>query len=146
MAEPKSMVLNFFNHPLVKKVISRRFIIFLLVGGLNTAFGYGVYALCLYLRLHYSLASLISTVLGILFNFKTTGIIVFKNNNNRLLFRFFLAYGCSFCVGLVFLYLLNHAGVSNYISGLILILPGAVVSYTFIRLLVFNTKTNSKKA
>ena len=123
-----------------EKIFSKRFIIFLLVGGLNTIFGYGIFALCIYLKFHYSLASLISTVLGILFNFKTTGVIVFKNNNNSLIFRFFLAYGISFCIGLCLLFLLNQIGINNYIGGALLILPGAVIAYTLQRLLVFNKK------
>jgi len=130
---------NFIPIPL-KKYITERFIIFLLVGGLNTIFGYGVFALCIYLKLHYSLASLISTVLGILFNFKTTGIIVFKNNDNVLIFRFFLVYGISFCIGLFLLFLLNQMGISNYIGGAILIIPGAIIAYTLQKMLVFNKK------
>jgi putative flippase GtrA len=129
----RKYLVDFFD-----RVFSKRFIIFLLVGGLNTIFGYGIFALCIYLKLHYSLASLISTVLGILFNFKTTGIIVFKNHNNSLIYRFFLAYGISFCIGLVLLFLLNKIGISNYIGGALLILPGAVIAYTLQRLLVFN--------
>ncbi len=142
--QAKPLVINLLNNHLVKKIISKRFIIFLLVGGINTLFGYGIFALCIFLKLHYSLASLISTVLGILFNFKTTGVIVFKNNNNILIFRFFLAYGLTFCIGLCLLFLLNQAGISNYIGGLILIFPGTILSYTFIRLLVFNKKNNAK--
>jgi putative flippase GtrA len=125
---------------LFEKIFSRRFIIFLLVGGLNTIFGYGIFALCIYLKLHYSLASLISTVLGILFNFKTTGIIVFKNKSNSLIFRFFLVYGISFCIGLILLFLLNQMGINNYIGGALLILPGAIIAYTLQRFLVFRNK------
>lgn len=130
-----TIVFNFYE-----KYFSRRFIIFLLVGGLNTIFGYGLFALCLYLKLHYTLASLISTVIGILFNFKTSGVIVFKNKDNSLIYRFFLAYGISFCIGICLLFLLNQMGVSNYIGGAILIIPGAIIAYTLQRLLVFNKK------
>ena len=72
--------------------IDWKFIKFLFVGGLNTAFGYGVFALFIFLKFHFAVASFLSTVLGILFNFKTTGTIVFKNNDNHLIFRFFGAY------------------------------------------------------
>ncbi|MGC7556563.1 GtrA family protein, partial [Pandoraea pneumonica] len=48
-----------------------RLVNYFLVGGLNTLFGYGVFAVCLWIGLHYSLAIAISTVLGTLFNFKS---------------------------------------------------------------------------
>ena len=60
-----------------------RFPQFVLVGILNTAFGYGCFALFIYLGLHYTIAVLLGTCLGILFNFKTLGHLVFKNKQNR---------------------------------------------------------------
>ena len=64
------------------------FVKFVLVGILNTAFGYLVFALLLFLGLHYTLAVILSTIAGVLFNFKTTGTLVFKNHNNKLIFKF----------------------------------------------------------
>ena len=122
------------------KLIPVRFVIFLVIGGINTIFGYGIFALCIYLKLHYVLASGIAMVLGILFNFKTTGIIVFKNNDNTLLWKFILVYGISFCIGIVYLYFMNQFKISNYLSGAVWILPGAAIAYTLQRILVFNTK------
>ena len=54
-----------------------RFFRFLLIGAVNTIFGYGVYALLIFLRCDYKIAALAGTVLGVLFNFLTTGRIVF---------------------------------------------------------------------
>jgi len=122
------------------EIIPVRFVIFLFVGGINTLFGYGIFALFIFLKLHYILASTISTIMGILFNFKTTGVIVFKNNDNGLLWKFFLVYGISFCIGLVYLYIMNQMKISNYISGAIWLLPGGIVGYTLQRLLVFKPK------
>ena len=79
------------------------------MGGVNTAFGYGVFALFILLNRHFRvcspeaelvLAPLISQICGILFNFKTTGTIVFRNRNNRLILRFFAVYSIT--------YLLNY--------------------------------------
>jgi len=125
---------------LSEKILTKRFMIFLLVGVLNTIFGYGIFALCIYLKLHYSLASFISTVLGVLFNFKTTGVIVFRNKNNSLIFKYLFVYGISFCIGLILLFLLNQMGINNYIGGAILLLPGAVIAYSLQRILVFAKK------
>jgi len=128
------------NSGLWSKISSRlplRFILFLIVGAVNTGFGYGVFALMIYLNVHYSLAALISTFLGILFNFKTTGVIVFRNHNNRLIFRFFLVYGITYLVGLLYLYITNQFGISNYLAGAVWLLPGAAISYILMKTMVF---------
>ena len=54
---------------------SKRFMRFILIGIPNTAFGYSLYALLIFLGLRYDLAILIATILGVLFNFKTTCIL-----------------------------------------------------------------------
>ena len=59
--------------------VDNQFVRFVLVGILNTAFGYGVYCLMLWIGLSYWWATLIANVLGVLFNFKTTGVLVFKS-------------------------------------------------------------------
>lgn len=74
---------------LVKKICERynidyQFVKFLFVGGINTAVGYGLFAFFLFLKFHYALAVLFATIVGICFNFKTTGSIVFKNSDNKL--------------------------------------------------------------
>ena len=73
--------------------LSRMFIRFLLVGALNTAFGLGLYCFFVYIGLSYKIAVLLSTVLGVLFNFKTIGSLVFKNKNNHLILHSIL-YNC----------------------------------------------------
>ena len=78
---------------LVELAFKNQFFLFLVVGGINTILGYAVFALLIYLGLHYALAVIIGTIVGILFNFKTTGGIVFKSKDNRLIFKFFAVYG-----------------------------------------------------
>lgn len=120
--------------------IDWKFIKFLFVGGLNTAFGYGVFALLLFLKLHYSLALLLSTVVGILFNFKTTGIIVFKNHDNSLLFRFFAAYAIVYVLNVWGLKLFDLIHFNMYWAGFILLFPMAVVSFILMKKFVFVSK------
>lgn len=85
-------------------------------------------------------APLISQVCGILFNFKTTGTIVFRNKNNRLIFRFFGVY--------LFTYLLNYGvlrlledscGISRLVGGAIIVLPLSLLAYCLHKRFVFNT-------
>lgn len=116
----------------------KKFIRFLLIGGINTMFGYSIFALGIFIGLHYSLATLFSIVLGICFNFLTTGKIVFNNNKNHLIFRFAFVYGISYGVNVFFLYIFNSLGVNNYLGGAILIFPVAVLSFTLQRFFVFS--------
>lgn len=64
--------------------IKNKFVRFVFVGGLNTAFGFGLYCLLIWMGLSYIWATLISHTLGVLFNFITTGRIVFDNSDNSL--------------------------------------------------------------
>jgi len=119
-------------------LFDRRFILFLFVGVLNTAFGYGLFALFIWLGLHYSLAVLFSTILGVLFNFKTIGGIVFKDGNNRLIFRFIAVYVFLYVLNVTGLKLFDMAGLTNkYISGAILLMPMAVISFLLNKKFVF---------
>jgi putative flippase GtrA len=116
-----------------------RFIKFLFVGGLNTLFGYGMFALFIYFHFHYSIASLLATMLGVLFNFKTTGKLVFKSNDNRLILRFIGVYVIVYLLNILFLKILQLFGMNVYFSGAIVILPLAILSYLLNSRYVFNS-------
>ena len=128
----------------IKKVFlffwDNRFFRFLMIGGINTLFGYGIFVALIFFGVHYSLASFFSTVLGVLFNFKTTGFFVFRNKSNHLIFRFVGVYGVVYLTNLFFLFVFNHFGVSNYIAGALLLFPIAFFSYVLNRQFVFLKK------
>lgn len=106
-----------------------RFVRFLAVGGLNTAFGFGVYALLLALGLHYSLAVAIGTVLGILFNFRSYGSLVFGATEAHRLPRFVGVYAVLYAVNTVGIGALVGIGLSPLAAGLALLLPVALLGY-----------------
>ena len=56
-----------------------QFIRFLIIGILNTAFGYGVYTLFLFFGVQYQLASMGALIFGIVFSFNTQRKFVFNN-------------------------------------------------------------------
>src|SRR4051812_1092370 len=91
----------------------RRFVRFLLVGMVNTAFGYGVFAVLLLAGLPSALALLLATVIGVVFNFFTTGRMVFESNDRRRLPRFVLAYVVTYSANLALLKLLEAGGVPS---------------------------------
>lgn len=76
---------------------------FVVVGLLNTLFGYGVYAALVLFDIEYHLALTLATLTGIFFNFKTTGVIVFENRDLRPILKFFFGYLLVYSVNLVLL-------------------------------------------
>lgn len=118
---------------------SRRFLRFLLVGGINTAFGYGAFVACLWLGMHYAMAVAVATMLGVLFNFKSTGTLVFKSRDNRKLPRFVGVYAIVYLANVVGIAILLRCGAPEWLGGLILILPCAILSYILNSRYVFSS-------
>lgn len=114
-----------------------RFILFLLIGGLNTAFGYAAFALLYHLGLHYAVAAALSTIAGILFNFQTTGRIVFKNGDPTLLFRFLAVYAVIYLLNVGALRLAEGNGLGVIPVQAFLLLPTAALSFVLQRRFVF---------
>jgi len=122
---------------LIKKLWSIQFFRFLLVGGINTLFGYLVFSALILLKLHYSLASLFGTILGVIFNYFTTGRIVFNHRDAKLIIKFFGVYGITYLVNLFFLNIFDKLKINMLIAGAILIFPVALLSYFLNKTFVF---------
>jgi len=114
-----------------------RFLRFLAVGALNTVFGYSVFAALILLGIHYAVAAFVSTVAGVLFNFKTTGSFVFANRENRLLFRFVAVYALTYVVGVGLLRWSEGYGIPVLLAAAVFTLPMAAFSFTLQRIFVF---------
>lgn len=119
-------------------LMERQFIRFLFVGIINAIFGYGVFAVFLYVGLHYTLALLMATILGVLFNFKSTGALIFKSDNNQLIFRFILCYAFIYFINISGIKILSYVGFSPYVAGAILILPMAALAFVLNKRFVFH--------
>lgn len=113
------------------------------MGGLNTLFGYGLFAFFIFLHFNYLVAITFGTIIAIIFNFKTTGLIVFKSNDNKLIFKFFGVYLIVYILNVIGLRIFNQFNVSNYIAGAVLLFPMAIVSFLLMRRLVFKAPLNS---
>lgn len=155
------MLSKIISYPIsLLQKIENKFVRFLFVGVINTAFGYGVFLLFIWFGMHYSVALLFSNILGILFNYKTTGYIVFQNKSNRLLLKFFMVYGVVYLFNLLELYFLDKSGVYEFILSLpildfieelplntnkigdaigqaITLLPNAILSFLLNKIFVF---------
>lgn len=120
-------------------------IAFIMTGGVNTAFGYGLYALFLMLGMNYALSLLLATCLGILFNFKITGKFVFNNQNNSLLFKFIMAYIFSYGLNIVAIYLLEPLLNNLYLSGFIALILSVILTFILNKYFVFTPLNATKK-
>ena len=98
---------------------NRTFIRFAIVGVINTVFGVGTFALLRYFGIHYVFASLLSQILGIIFNFKTTGRFVFKNRDRSLFYRFLSVYVISYGLNVGFLRLVNTGSINRQLASLL---------------------------
>ena len=121
----------------VAEIADSRLLRFVVVGVFNTAVGYTIYVLMLWVGLNYAVAAAVGTVLGMLFNFKSTGWLVFGSSENRLLLRFMAVYGVVYLVNVLALTALTSMGLSAYSAGLVTLLPAALLSYVLNKTLVF---------
>ncbi|VVE74119.1 hypothetical protein PAN31117_04851 [Pandoraea anapnoica] len=111
---------------------------FLCVGVINTAFGYGCFALLLWIGMHYAPALLLATIAGVLFNFKSIGILVFRSHDNRLIVRFVLSYCVVYVVNVSGVRLFMLAGIAPAVGGALLLLPMALLAYLLNKRFVFH--------
>lgn len=121
-----------------EKFWSNQIFRFLVIGGVNSIFGYSVYALFTFSGLHYALVALLSQICGILFNFNTTGRIVFYNTKSGLIFRFTGVYAALYVVNVLFLGVFERMNYNMYFAGIILILPMAFLSFLLNKAFVFH--------
>lgn len=122
-------------------MLNRRFLLFLIVGGVNTLVGYGLYSGLLFLGLHYAAATVLATILSVLFNFKSTGRVVFGNSDNRLLWRFIIVYIAVCLVNILCLRLYEVFDDNMYVAGIFMIFPSAIVTFVLLNRLVFADQT-----
>lgn len=123
-------------------MLKTQFIKFIFVGILNTIVGYSFYAFFLFIGCDYKLAALFATILGVAFNFKSTGVLVFKSHKNSLIFRFVAVYIVVFFFNLFIIKLLKNFGMNDYAAGAVCLVPAAILSFSLNKFWVFK-KSNS---
>jgi len=116
-----------------------QFIRFILVGLVNTAFSYSIYAFFLYLGFNYAIANLLSLLFGILFSFKTQGRFVFGNSDNRLFWRFFFGWAVIYLATITLIGQLIDRGLDAYVSGALAIPFSTAMSYLTQKYFVFRS-------
>lgn len=110
---------------------------FLVVGVMNTAFAYAVYALLLWLQLPFWAANGGAALLGILFSFRTQGALVFKQTAGSRFPRFVIAWLAILGVQTLLLGALIRLGLNAYTAGLVALVPVTLLSFVVQRGWVF---------
>lgn len=120
------------------RFLSGRFVRFLLVGGLNTAFSYALFAVCILIGMAYPIAALLAAVISVLFNFKSYGTLVFGSRDSSRILRFFGVYALTYGIGVLLLRIAHAHHLSLLVAAAVFAPPMAVLSFTLNRLFVFH--------
>jgi putative flippase GtrA len=123
----------------IEKIIANRFFRFIIISGINTLFGLGVFSFFIFLGFHYSIAILFSTVLGVLFNFQTISRLVFSTYKHSLIFRFVIVYCGVYLINTLGVGTLIHFQISAYWAGIIMVIPVGVSAFILNKKFVFNS-------
>lgn len=108
-------------------------------GIVNTAFGYGLFALFVRLGLNIFLAQIASHVLGMAFNYFTYSRHAFADHETTKL-RFILSYAGNYLLGLAMLAIVSHFIASPYIAGFVALVIVSLVNYFVLKRLVFRAR------
>lgn len=118
----------------------QRLVRFVLVGVVNTAFGYGLFALVFLATASHRVAIVLANALGILFNFFTTGRVVFGNRSPRALIPFVLGYAGTMAVNLALMELLLRAGIHPLLAQAVSLPLIVVTAYAINARIVFRNR------
>jgi putative flippase GtrA len=113
------------------------FLRFGVVGLVNTAFGYAVFALLVLAGAWPGAALVASTVAGVAFNFQTSRRLVFRSGAGGRGLRFAALYGGVLFVNWVALRALHGLNLSDLQAQAILVFPIAILSFAGQKLFVF---------
>jgi putative flippase GtrA len=98
------------------------------VGIANTLFSYSVYAILLFIKVPFLVALLISTIVGVIFNYINFSLLVFNVNRNWLVFgKFVVSYALIYAVNAAFLRFLTVNLLLNPYFGQAICLPISVL-------------------
>ena len=123
----------------LRRFMDSRWMRFLSTGVLNTAFGYFVYAVMVFEGIAYSVALVVATVLGVVFNFFSFGRLVFRGQHGLVVFlKFVLAYCVVYVVNVTLLgVVIKDAGFNAYVAQAMCVPPSVLLSWILMNHWVF---------
>lgn len=129
---------------IIPKILGDQRIRFLITGGVNTAAGYGTFALLLWLGTHYLSANVAATVVGVTCSYFLNKYFTFRQYKKSYseALRFVSVYAVSFLLGCAALYLLvDLLSVSAYAAGVLNLVFTTLISWFGHKYFSFRTDT-----
>jgi len=111
---------------------------FLIVGGLNTVFGYSLFAALTYFGMPYPAAIGLATIGGVLFNFQSVGRLVFDGAPRSRFWRFVGVYTVIYLLNLGGVRFALGLGANVYVANAITLIPLSLIAFLLNRRFVFN--------
>ena len=108
-------------------------------GIVNTAFGYGLYALFVALGLSMYLAQIVAHLLGMTFNYFTYSRHAFHDLNVSK-GRFILSYAVNYLLGLAALWIASQFIASPYLAGFVAVVIVSLINYLILKNWVFSVR------
>ncbi len=116
----------------------KRLVRYYQAGIVNAAFGYGLFALLVYLGLNIYLAQITSHIGGTAFNYLTYSRYAFAGTPGSKL-AFMLSYVFNYALSVATLAALTQIGVSPYLAGLLAIVVTSLVNFFILKRFVFRS-------
>jgi putative flippase GtrA len=116
----------------------RQLLRFFVVGGLNTCFGYSLFAVLTYVGVVYPIAIGLATIGGVLFNFQSIGRMVFGGAPRSRFWRFVGVYCIVYLVNVGSVHLLLRLGANVYVANAIMLIPLSLLAFILNRQFVFD--------
>lgn len=132
--------MRFWEFKFLKETICKKeTVLFFLTGIINTFFGYLIYSILIYFGVAYSVSLLVSTVLGVVFNYFTFGSVVFKQNVKLKVFlKFIISYSFVYFVNVLLLsFLVDILFLTPYLSQLFCMAPVVLINWCLLKFWVF---------
>ena len=122
---------------LLVKLYKSQIFRYIFVASVNVAAGYGIFAFLIFLGLHYILAVTMATIFGILVGFKAFSALVFNNKNNLLIWKYLSVWAIVYFLNIAGITFLSFGGLSDYLSGFIMLFPSAGLGFLLNKRFVF---------
>jgi len=108
-------------------------------GIVNTAFGYGLYAMFVALGLNMYLAQILGHLLGMAFNYFTYSRHAFHDSEVSK-GRFILSYALNYVLGLAALWAASQFIASPYLAGFVAVVVVSLINYLILKNWVFTVR------
>lgn len=115
----------------------KTYVLYFLVGSLNTIFGIVAYIVFSQIGFNYTIALALSTLAGVLFNYFTLSNSVFNISSKQALAKYCLNYLLVYCISISLIYFLIELGFDQNSSGAVTIFIMSLVNFYILKKFVF---------